>query len=490
MPVAKAPFNDTTADIIIRSKDGVNFYVHSLVLSLASPFFKTMFTLPQATCNETTPTIDVTEDSRTLDRLLRFCYPIDSPSICGLADTADVLEAAIKYEMAKPTKLMRSALIEFASSEPRQVFIVAIRLRLDLVAEFAATVWREDRRKVYSKIKGSGAIPSWTTLLTDTYLPEMVDISAGAYFRLLRFTHDKKDDTSVNAGRRDRRRSSATTTVPARHPLKFEGADIVLRSSDNIDFHVHKAIISLISPSLLENESAVHDNLPVFDIPENGQILATLLELCYPIGDPDAVNLEPPDLCAAVLQAAQKFKCSRALSLIKKHYGNKIKTNPLRVYFTAMQFGWEAEARKAALFAASRPIENVYVPEMESVSATAYYHLMEYCHRLRSRISKLIRPHQSIYHVHHQVWSLQGDTYCQKHIPRWWYMDHQDADSLSAWLAALVVENLQLHKHDDCGERPLLRESGELAAKIEEGLLEIQLEINDQPGASVPTSQR
>ncbi|KAJ7759154.1 hypothetical protein B0H16DRAFT_1313498 [Mycena metata] len=44
---APPPFDDPSADIIVRSAEGVDFHMHKLLLSLASPFFKEMFELPQ-----------------------------------------------------------------------------------------------------------------------------------------------------------------------------------------------------------------------------------------------------------------------------------------------------------------------------------------------------------------------------------------------------------------------------------------------------------
>ncbi|KAK0202117.1 hypothetical protein DFS33DRAFT_1352350 [Desarmillaria ectypa] len=37
--------SDTTADVIIISRDNIRFHAHKLILSLASPFFKDMFAL-------------------------------------------------------------------------------------------------------------------------------------------------------------------------------------------------------------------------------------------------------------------------------------------------------------------------------------------------------------------------------------------------------------------------------------------------------------
>ncbi|KAJ6498303.1 hypothetical protein DFH09DRAFT_1204069 [Mycena vulgaris] len=49
---ASSPFNDPSADIIIRSSEGVDFRMYKVLLALASPFFKGMFELPQAMNNE------------------------------------------------------------------------------------------------------------------------------------------------------------------------------------------------------------------------------------------------------------------------------------------------------------------------------------------------------------------------------------------------------------------------------------------------------
>lgn len=37
--VASAPFNKPSADVILRTSDGVDFHVHKMLLSLASSFF-------------------------------------------------------------------------------------------------------------------------------------------------------------------------------------------------------------------------------------------------------------------------------------------------------------------------------------------------------------------------------------------------------------------------------------------------------------------
>ncbi|KAG2345755.1 hypothetical protein BDR05DRAFT_1057945 [Suillus weaverae] len=89
--------------------DGVEFRVFTLFLSLASPFFETLFGLPQTLGGATNQemkdglaVITVSEDSKTLDSFLRFCYPstlTEDPSLENLTDALSVLAAARKYSL-------------------------------------------------------------------------------------------------------------------------------------------------------------------------------------------------------------------------------------------------------------------------------------------------------------------------------------------------------------------------------------------------------
>ena len=106
---AAAPFEHAKADIILRASDNIDFRVFRLFLSLASTFFETLFGIPQpAQASEDQEIKDglvvvpVTEDSKTLDALLRFCYPCtlaDDPTLDALEDVLDVLQAARKYSL-------------------------------------------------------------------------------------------------------------------------------------------------------------------------------------------------------------------------------------------------------------------------------------------------------------------------------------------------------------------------------------------------------
>jgi hypothetical protein len=72
-------FDVSDADLVIRSSDFVDFQVHKPVLSVASPFFKDLLSLPQPSDSETVDglhVVQLSEDSELLNSLLSMLYPL------------------------------------------------------------------------------------------------------------------------------------------------------------------------------------------------------------------------------------------------------------------------------------------------------------------------------------------------------------------------------------------------------------------------------
>ena len=136
---AATPFDHPKGDIILRSSDNIDFRVFKLFLSLASPFFETLFDIPQPFqesedqgIKDGLVVVPVTEDSKTLDALLRFCYPCtlaDDPKLEVLKDAMDVLEAARKYSLDAIEKKARQAISnpKILEAEPLRCFAIAHR---------------------------------------------------------------------------------------------------------------------------------------------------------------------------------------------------------------------------------------------------------------------------------------------------------------------------------------------------------------------------
>ncbi|KAF7356461.1 BTB domain-containing protein [Mycena venus] len=179
------PFNDDAADIIVRSvPDNVDFRVHKAFLSVASPVFRDMFSLPQneamvaasgfsaAFMKDGLHIVTLDEDQETLGTLLRMCYPqwmlLDcDPLLPTIERVLAVFEAASKYAMDGIEQQVRAALVapRFVEPNPLRVFAIAVKHRL------------------YEEAKICARYTLRTPVLGKAYKPELEHITAGAYHR-------------------------------------------------------------------------------------------------------------------------------------------------------------------------------------------------------------------------------------------------------------------------------------------------------------------
>jgi hypothetical protein len=73
------PFDVPDANIIIRSSDFVDFRVHKPILSMASPFFNDLLSIPQPPDGEIVdglPVVQLPESSELLNGLILMLYPV------------------------------------------------------------------------------------------------------------------------------------------------------------------------------------------------------------------------------------------------------------------------------------------------------------------------------------------------------------------------------------------------------------------------------
>ncbi|KAF7378362.1 hypothetical protein MSAN_00262500 [Mycena sanguinolenta] len=129
VPFPAFPFVNTPGqtDIILRTSDGVDFYVQLAILSPVSPVFGTMFTLPQAEdSSQIYPVIDVQEASPALDRALRFFYPCTQLTADSLDELTEVIEILIsKYDMQWLIPSVKKHLERYVTSDPITVYAYA-----------------------------------------------------------------------------------------------------------------------------------------------------------------------------------------------------------------------------------------------------------------------------------------------------------------------------------------------------------------------------
>jgi hypothetical protein len=143
-----APFNLESADVTLVSSDGIHFRCHMLVLSLASPFFHDMFSLPQAPSNPSKatdmidglPTITLEEDGGTLYLLLQLCFPAaPRPDGAPFGDGVSLLRAGDKYCIPEAKRIgWELAIKKVAPTQPLRLFAIACQLGMIEEARYMA----------------------------------------------------------------------------------------------------------------------------------------------------------------------------------------------------------------------------------------------------------------------------------------------------------------------------------------------------------------
>jgi len=143
-------FSSASADLVLRTSDGVDLRVFSAILAEASPFFADLLSLPQpqstspgpSSPNAYTPAIvDISEMVEVMELLLRFVYPRPDPTIEKLDDLRPVLAAAFKYDFTAAIASLRRALVspEFLEKEPTRVYAIACMYELEDEARLASS---------------------------------------------------------------------------------------------------------------------------------------------------------------------------------------------------------------------------------------------------------------------------------------------------------------------------------------------------------------
>ena len=177
----RAPFDDTSADLIIHTSDGVNFAVHRIFLTVASQLLKRFLSSGSSspcppleglflTRDGDRDTVNLVEDAQTTERVLQYCYPFSNPVFTDLDEIQAVLEMMKKYGMKGLMNKVKGSLIQptFLDEQPLRVFAIAYRYGLEEEGRMAAKYTL--RQPFFSH-----------------YVKELEHIPASVYHRLLQY---------------------------------------------------------------------------------------------------------------------------------------------------------------------------------------------------------------------------------------------------------------------------------------------------------------
>lgn len=178
--------------------------------------------------------------------------------------------------------------------------------------------------------------------------------------------------------------------VDAENPFDSAAkADVILRSSDGIDYHVLKAFLSFSSsvfegmfslerPVDLKLRDVTKNSLPVVPVEESGETLRTLLFLCYP-GDRPKIAIA--DYFLLVDAAASKYCMVSLRGTIEQMLlaSPLLTEDPLKTFAIAIQHRWEAVARLSALRSLALSIHaQPDVDELNYISGFEFHQLLKY----------------------------------------------------------------------------------------------------------------
>ena len=139
--LAKAPFDDPQADLILQSSDKVHFRVFKPILSLASPVFKDMFSkssTPSQERHDGVRVVYLTEHSTSLDVVLRHIYPMRLPEGDKLFYASHLAYFAWEYQVESLGESITAYLTDSVKHDPVGVYAIAVTYGYNDVGTSAA----------------------------------------------------------------------------------------------------------------------------------------------------------------------------------------------------------------------------------------------------------------------------------------------------------------------------------------------------------------
>jgi hypothetical protein len=156
---------------------------------------------------------------------------------------------------------------------------------------------------------------------------------------------------------------SDTSFVPSR--LNLPDANIIVRSSDQVNFRIHKSVLAMSSPFFEDMLSLPQppdddtvDGLPVVQLPEDAGLLNCLFSLFYPIAPVIPGSYEK---MFALLAACQKYDMVPIQSYIRVEsqrgaFPAPVETEAFSAYAIASSMGLDLEAENAARLTLGQPL--------------------------------------------------------------------------------------------------------------------------------------
>ncbi|KAG0709466.1 hypothetical protein DFH29DRAFT_888700 [Suillus ampliporus] len=186
-------------------------------------------------------------------------------------------------------------------------------------------------------------------------------------------------------------------------------ADIILRSSDGVDFRVFTLFLNLASSSfhsIIEQAAQSHQiegDLPIVSVEENHRVLDIWLRFCYP-----STLAEDPPLND--IEDIIPHKVRQALR-------SRMEKEPLTCFAVAMRAQLDTEAALAAEYTLRQSLIPVRVPEIDLITAKELLALLTYHQRCGIAVQCLGKDLSWITGSHRTTasyqWIISGSCNCE-----------------------------------------------------------------------------
>jgi hypothetical protein len=196
-----------------------------------------------------------------------------------------------------------------------------------------------------------GSLKKVSTIEINEFLRRLKQLQAESALSLMREREESQDQTNSIA------------SLPA--PLDLPDANLIIRSSDLVDFRVHKSVLAMASPFFKDllslpqpSDSESVDGLPVVTFTEDAEVLNSLVSMLYPV---HPVIHDSYDKVLHLLSVCQKYDMVQIQSSIRAQVSREGSPAPVgaevfRAYAIASSKRLIPEMKKAASLTLDYPM--------------------------------------------------------------------------------------------------------------------------------------
>lgn len=282
-------------------------------------------------------------------------------------------------DIIKGKLIARITTSKLLNEEPLRIYVISTDLEWADIASIAAC-----------KTLG-------TPLKKLTYVEELQSVSGAVFYRFLKYrlrcdASDQPEDEQLSVAGAQMSNLIPPSTHDTSSAVQLNGielfrsssmADLILRSSDSIDFFVIAALIRLVSPVFNEmfplKEHQNEDGRPVIPVQESSQVILPLLRIVY--HDIHELDTEDCQLYRDIVLTVRKYKMTSIERKLQKQItaSSLILNEPLRIYILATMLGWTDVQKVAAFNSLLQPLEGMtYIPELDLVTGADLYRLVHF----------------------------------------------------------------------------------------------------------------